>query len=78
MSTPSHAVLVTDADGTQWLLANGKYGDAQTLGVLHTEAEATSLVRRLNAKAAEVGLDHASAIEAFIPGPELDPALEDQ
>lgn len=71
----SHAVLIADRDGTTWLLAGGLYGDKQTLSVLYSKEEATSIAKSLNDHAAECGLDHAAAIEAFLPGPELDPAL---
>lgn len=75
MTIPSHAVLITDDDGTQWLLATGLYGTQHSLRALYTEAEAESLKRRLNDHAGEIGVT-ASVIEAFLPGPELDPALE--
>lgn len=69
MAEVTHAVLITDDDGSRWLLTSSS-------GALYTEAEATEIVRRLRDGGHEIGVHEATVIPAFLPGPELDPALE--
>ena len=66
------AVMVTDGDGSQWLVAAGPDD------VLYEDERAKRIAVALEAAPhVETGIDHVDIVEWFLPGPELLDAAPD-